>query len=555
MNRRKFIRNLSYGGAGTMMLGGIPIKAMSQKGLLDLAAMAESTDNVLVFIQLHGGNDTLNTLIPISQYSNYYNIRSNIAIDEPGSDLSNPRPNSYINLDDTIDDDKKVGLHPEMIGIKEMYDNGLVAVVQNVGYQGMNLSHFEGRDLVFMGADGVDENAHSSGWMGRFLNATYPNYPDAYPSTTHPDPLGIELSGTQSLAYHREEGIPIGLYFNSPNGFHSLINSVGLENDPKIVEMNSHAGYELDYIKEFEIKSNDYADSIKKAYDAGNNLETYPDLYPKSCPPEYKNNPLSPQFKTIARLLSGGIKTRIFLCRMGGFDTHADQVERDLPHLGQHAALLHHLSESVKAFYDDLGKLGVRDKVMSMTFTEFGRRAYSNDSLGTDHGTSTPVFLFGDGVVPGVYKKNADLSPENLAKHGGNLQVDTDYRNIYVDVVKNWFGASQSALDDVGWNNEFLGLGIVTGVKDIPIGKNGGPIKIFPNPVQADCKVEFILKGNNQYALVVFNLEGKRIYEAKGNGQYGINHETLNAEDFKTGKYIVQVRSGGDVFTTSLIKQ
>ena len=322
MNRRKFLRNLSYGGAGAMMLGGVPIKALSGQKIMELASLAGSTDSVLVFIQLHGGNDALNTLVPISQKTRYYEIRANLALPDYGT-------HAFINLDDSLDDAAKVGLHPEMLAIKDMYDAGKVAVIQNVGYENMNGSHFEGRDVVFMGTDGEHERAYESGWMGRFLDYTYPDYPDSYPSSTYPDPLGIELSGTQSLAYHREDGIPVGLAFNSPGGFHNLIKSVGV--DAPTVFPGTHAGDEIRYIMQFEEKSHQYADRIKDVYDAGSNAIDYPDSFPRYAPKEYINNSLAPQLKTIARLLSGGIKTRIFLCRIGGFDTHGDQVVKDEP--------------------------------------------------------------------------------------------------------------------------------------------------------------------------------------------------------------------------------
>lgn len=548
MDRRKFIRNLSYSGTGAMVLGGIPIKAMSGQTLFDLGAMANNTDSVLVFIQLHGGNDALNTLVPVSQYNRYYEIRANIAIPQSGDF-------SYINLDPSLDDNVQVGLHPEMGAIKEMYDQGKVAVVQNVGYPRMNGSHFEGRDLVFMGADGETEGSYNSGWMGRFLDHTYPGYPDSYPSSTFPDPLGIELSGTQSLAYHREEGIPIGLAFNNPNGFYDLISSVGVE--PPIINVDSHAGDELRYIMEFEKKNNQYAERLRDVYNSGSNSSvTYPENYPNFAPKEYLDNHLAPQLKLIARLLKGGIKTRIFLCRIGGFDTHGDQVVKDEPWLGLHAALMYHLSEGVKAFYDDMAALGVDSKVLSMTFTEFGRRAYSNDSLGTDHGTSTPVLLFGTGLNAGVYGQNPSLAEEDLP--GGNLKYNIDYRQIYTSVVQDWFGADNAAMQATGfdgWIDQKLPLIKTSGVDDIAYRKNGAQLKIVPNPVQANFSIEFFLKKQSQYALKIFNVEGKRIYESDGSGLYGVNKLELNASDFKTGKYIVQVRGGGEVFTSTLIKR
>ena len=547
MNRRKFIRNISFSGAGAVMLGGVPVKALSGKSLFELAALANNTDSVLVFIQLHGGNDALNTLIPVSQYDRYYEIRANLAIPQSGD-------YAYRELDPNLAELSRVGVHPEMLAIKEMYDEGKVAVIQNVGYPSMNLSHFEGRDLVFMGADGENERLYSSGWMGRFLDHTYPGYPDSYPSSTYPDPLGIELSGTQSLAYHRKEGIPIGLAFNSPNGFYNLINSVGVE--PPVKFPDSYAGEEIKYIMEFEKKNNQYSERIRDVYNAGSNSKTYPDAYERYAPPEYINNPLAPQLKTIARLLAGGIKTRIFLCRIGGFDTHGDQVVKDNPWLGLHAALMYHLSEGVKAFYDDMKDLGVDHKVLSMTFTEFGRRAYSNDSLGTDHGTSTPVLLFGTGLNAGVYGQNPSLAEEDLP--GGNLKYNIDYRQIYTSVVQDWFGADDAAMKATGfdsWIGEKLPLIKTTGVDTTPYQKNGGRLKIVPNPVVKGCKLEFFLKKQGEFSVSIFNTEGKRVYEAARKGVYGMNNVDINASGLKQGNYVVQVRSGKEVYSSTLIKK
>jgi uncharacterized protein (DUF1501 family) len=132
-------------------------------------------DKFLIFVQLHGGNDALNTLIPLDQYNEYYNFRPNIAIPDHGQ-------RKFINVDETLQLADQVGLHPDMIGFKALYDEGKATIVQNVGYPDMNMSHFRGRDIVFMGGDAGDY--FSSGWMGRFLDHEYPGYPDAYPDET-----------------------------------------------------------------------------------------------------------------------------------------------------------------------------------------------------------------------------------------------------------------------------------------------------------------------------------------------------------------------------------
>ncbi len=549
MKRRDFIRRLSYTGAGAVMLGGVPIHAMQGKGLFQLAAANSNNDNVLVFIQLHGGNDALNTLVPVAQYDEYYNLRPNLA-------LLSSSDRGYKELDASLADAFRVGVHPEMIATKSMYDAGNVAVVQNVGYPNMNLSHFRGRDIVFMGGDAQSD--YESGWMGRFLDHTYPGYPDAYPNDDMPDPLGIELSGTQSLAFHTETSIPNGLSFYSPEGFFELINSTGnYQTQPPIVFPDSHAGDELRYIMEFEAKNNQYAPRLRDVYNAGSNTASveYPDAYPRYAPKAHKNNPLTPQLRLIARLLSGGIKTRIFLVRIGGFDTHGEQVEPGEPSLGMHAALLYHLSEAVKAFYDDLNGQGMDDKVLSMTFTEFGRRAYSNDSYGTDHGTSTPVLLFGTGLNAGIHGVNPDLTD----LQGGNLKYNIDYRQIYTSVVQDWFGASDEALISTGFN-EWVGnkLDLIkgaTGTHETINSKDSGKLSVYPNIVSSDFKLQFFLEKTAPVKAYVYSVEGKRVLSAEIEGRYGVNRIPLNAASLSAGKYVVQVRAGNKFFTASFVKK
>ncbi|MFW5657712.1 MAG: DUF1501 domain-containing protein, partial [Bacteroidota bacterium] len=472
MQRRNFLKNLA---ASSVMMAGFPLRTLAGNEELKRIAAAASNDHVLIFVQLHGGNDGLNTVVPISQYNEYYNLRPNIAIPDFGT-------RKYINLDNTVPEANQVGLHPDMIGFKELYDQGKGTIVQNVGYENMNLSHFRGRDIVFMGG-GYDDYYHS-GWMGRFLDYEYPGYPDDYPNATMPDPIGIELGNRQSLAFHRENGIPIGFNVQGPEEFYNLITGVGV--DPPILFPDSHAGDELRYLMEFEKKSNQFAERLKNVYDNGSNSPNvdYPETYPLNAPGRFINNPLTGQLKLIARLLSGGCKTRIFMCRIGLFDTHAEQVEKFDSTMGGHAALLYHLSAAIKAFQDDLANLGLEEKVLTMTFTEFGRRAYSNASYGTDHGTATPVFLFGPGLKGGIYGTNPDLTDLN----NGNLKYAIDYRQVYTSIVQDWFGATDEAMEATRfseWTDKKLDL--IAGVTSRgPEYRNTGESKLkgcYPNPV------------------------------------------------------------------------
>jgi len=545
MKRRHFIRNVAYGSAAGLTLGGVPLNLLAGNPALKQMAADSVNDKVLVFIQMHGGNDGLNTLIPISQYDDYYNLRPNIAIKHTGT-------RSYLEVDNTVEENARVGLHPEMLAFKQMYDQEKVAIIQNVGYPDMNLSHFRGRDVVFMGGDESGNNNYQSGWMGRYLDNIYPGYPDAYPSETMEDPIGIELSGTLSLAFHRENGIPIGLNIGSPEQFYQLINSVGV--DPPIAFPDSHAGDELRYIMEFEKKSNQYAGRLKEVYDAGSNSGVeYPEVYPYASP--IRANNLSSQLKLIARLIKGGVKTKIFLCRIGGFDTHGEQVVENDPSLGVHAALLHNLSGAVKAFYDDLANLGIDDKVLSLTFTEFGRRAKSNASYGTDHGTATPVFVFGTQLNNGIYGVNPSLKVEDMNNY--NLVYNIDYRRIYTSVIQDWFEGDNDALIQTGfdqWVDDKLHIVNTTGISDYTPGTNPTSLLVYPNPVQDQLHIQVQLELRGEVSLQVIHAAGRKVKSLQGEGIFGPNSFGMDVSDLENGMYHLQMIHRGTSYSSKFLK-
>ena len=523
---------MAYGSAAGITLGGVPLSMLAANPALKQLAAESNNDKVLVFIQLHGGNDGLNTLIPISQYSDYYNLRPNIAIKHTGT-------RSYIEVDETVEENARIGLHPDMLPFKEMYDENKVAIIQNVGYPDMNLSHFRGRDVVFMGGDESGATDYHSGWMGRYLDNIYPGYPDAYPSDSMKDPIGIELSGTLSLAFHREAGIPIGLNIGSPEQFHQLISSVGV--NPPIAFPGSHAGEELKYIMEFEKKSNQYAGRLKNVYDAASESSVdYRNGYPYASPGRANN--LASQLKLIARLLAGGSKTKIFLCRIGGFDTHGEQVESYDSSLGHHASLLYNMSTAVQDFYTDLKNRGIDERVLSLSFTEFGRRAYSNDSYGTDHGTATPVFVFGTQLNNGIYGVNPGLKPDDL--HHGNLVYNIDYRQIYTSIIQDWFEGDNDALIKTGfadWVDTKLPIVATTGVGDYTPGKNPTSLQLYPNPVQDVVHVQYNLEFRGEVTLHVIDNAGRKVKSTQQQGSFGPNTLTWNVSELKEGLYHLQM--------------
>jgi uncharacterized protein (DUF1501 family) len=517
------------------MLAGLPVRLLENNPDLEEAALAASNENILILIQQHGGNDGLNCIVPINQYSTYLQLRPNIAIPNQGA-------RQLINLDRTLLLDDQVGIHPDMTAFKQMYEQGMSSVVPNVGFENMNLSHFRGRDIMFMGGGSGDY--FNSGWMGRLMDYNYPDYPNSYPNSQMLDPIALEIGNSMSLAFHRENGIPIGFSIDSPEAFYNLINGVGAA--PPIAFPDSHAGEELRYLMEFEKKSNQYASRLKEVYTKGSNTAsvTYPSTYPFSAPLTAISNPLSGQLRLIARLLKGGCKTRIFMCRIGGFDTHANQVEKFDTTMGTHAALIYHLFGAVKAFYDDLKGLGLDEKVLSMTFTEFGRRVYSNASYGSDHGTAFPVFLFGKGLKPGIGGKNPNLSDLS----GGNLKYKVDYRQVYTTVVKDWFGASDEALAATkfnDWINKRLNLFNWTGIDDLVADTESSSLyDCMPNPASDLVRFSFYLDHSSNVKLSLFNLNGNKVADIiNESGYYGRTEVSYDVSRLPSGIYIYKIET------------
>lgn len=549
MKRRKFLKGLATATAAPVVLNSVPMQALAQNSELQkvMASLDEDNDRVLVLIQLHGGNDGLNMVVPIDQYSKYYNLRPNIGISDTGN-------RQYINLDDTLPIENQVGLHPDMQGIKDLYDQGNAAIVQAVAYDNMNQSHFRSRDIWFMGGDYDDYIG--SGWMGRYLDHLYPGYPDAYPTTAMPDPLGIEIGNSVSLAFHRAEGIPTAISLQNPEQFHDLITSVGV-NPPESIT-DTYYGEELKWIMDIEKKSNQYAGRLLEVYENGSNTPgvIYPESYHQPVTVDrFKTNGLSAQLKTIARMIKGGSKTKIFLCRMGGFDTHAFQVEAFNPSFGIHATLLYYISSAVKAFMDDLKGLGLDDRVMGLTFSEFGRRAASNGSYGTDHGTAAPMILFGKGVKAGVVGTNPDLDDLD----GGNIKHQHDYRQVFTTVLQDWMCASSSALDDTLFS-DFADqkLPLVenpVGLDDYSYGQKAALLSCFPNPVKSTTTLKYEVQRGAEITISIHESNGRLVRTIKSEhhmpGEY---EEEVNLSDLPKGNYIYKLESKFSKLAKLLLK-
>jgi uncharacterized protein (DUF1501 family) len=569
MKRRNFIRKISLA-AIPFTLGGIPIRLMAENSLTRMAEQS-TNDRVLIILQLHGGNDGLNSIIPVEAYDLYYRWRANIAI---------PAKNSLrkmIPLDSTLPSDAQVGLHPDMLAMKDLYDRGRMTVVQGVSYKNNNGSHFRGRDISFMG--GSFDDYFSSGWVGRYLQQEFAPqvYPNDFPNAEMKDPLAIELGSDVSLIFHQEGNIPTSISLNDPQAFANLVEELegfideGIDprGKPPTALTNSPYGKELNWILGLEDKSEDYAARLYEVYkNSPVSSVTYPERYPFNAPKNSLKNELTPQLQLIARLLDGGgpglgVKTKVFLIKLGGFDTHAEQVESYDPTMGHHAALMYHISSAMKAFQDDLKARGLEDRVLTVTTSEFGRRIRANGSYGTDHGTGAPVMIFGKGVQPGVVGKVPDLNEENV-------EMQYDYRQIYANLLRDWM-----LVDEVKINNDIffkdfingpkeegtgnyeplpLATQIISGVQENFIADRFSLENCYPNPANEYTTIQFKMNNANHVDLLIKDIQGRTLKsilnEERTEGTHSVK---ADVSDLPTGIYFYQLKTGFFQETKKLI--
>lgn len=551
MERRRFLKSLATLGVAPVLLNGIPVRVMANSMATQLTC-AEVNDRVLVVVQLHGGNDGLNMVVPLNQLSTYNTLRPNIALPNTGA-----RP--LITLDSTLAATKQVGLNAEMTAFKSLYDQGKLALLQNSGYANNNKSHFKAKDDWLTGSDST--NGYNSGWMGRFLNNQYPNYPQDFPNTFMPDPLGLELGSTSvSLAFHRDTGGSTALAMKGdPSGYYSLVSSVG--GPVPTVIPTTHYGDKLQRIINTQESSNNYAQRIDQVYQNGTNSSavTYPLTYHTTGVPRY-NNELSPQLKTVARLISGGSKTKIFWVRITGFDTHVNQNDVTDPSQGTHAILMYHLTQAIKAFHDDLAAQGLEDRVTTVTFSEFGRRAAENGSNGTDHGTFAPMFVVGKHVNAGVLGDNADLG--NLQNNDLN-RLDHDYRQVFTTLMQDWLGADNTSLAEMNFqafSNQKLPL--ITSQEVVPTSCYLTPLPVTLSGFEAIAQTDHSVRCNwfttqelNSKSFVIERSQDGEVFEgleelpAAGNSQDTRAYEFVDTAPFMGISYyrLKQIDINGQV--------
>jgi uncharacterized protein (DUF1501 family) len=517
MERRSFLYHSCAAAAGaSFTLKGMPLNTAPQKSFLEALSFNGNPENrVLVLIELNGGNDGINTFIPLDQYSNLSKFRRNLLIPE----------RNVLRLQGT----QANGLHPSMVPIQKMYNDGLISVVQNVGYPEQDYSHFRSSD-IWMSASDADVNIEN-GWAGRYLEQRYPGFPTGYPSDANPDPLAIQLGAVMSLALVGSQW-PMGMAITDPKAYYEFVNSV-VEPAPE-----GFFGDELEYIRLVTQQAQQYFKSVKGAADKGRNQST---LYP----PDEKNY-LADQLKIVAQLIKGGLKTPIYICTLHGFDTHSEQINPSgNPLEGNHAELLQMLSEAIFAFQDDLKLMGIDDRVVGMTFSEFGRTIGSNGSFGTDHGAAAPLFVFGKAVNPGIIGKNPQV-PTKLGE-SDDLPMENDFRAIYTTILKDWFGLEQPE-SILGQKFPILPIfkSISTPTRDLQTVESFD-LNLRPNPFRESSTISLQTNGG-QVSIRLLDGLGK-VVQTVAEGYYpaGSHQFVLQRQNLPMGQYYCQVSVNGTI--------
>jgi uncharacterized protein (DUF1501 family) len=419
--RREFLRTSVLGGALTWTVPAFllntfaALQADAADSATQIATGKDST--ILVVLQMAGGNDGLNTLVPFSN-DDYHRARPKLGLD--GKDV--------LKLNDEL------ALHGSLTGFKELYDGGNLSIIQGIGYPNPNRSHFRSTEIWQTASD--SEKYESYGWLGRFFDN----------ACAGADPtVGVSIGRQMPQSFAAKA--PKGVSLENPNSYRFMTSERGgrgaaseesyrkLNEADEAMQMEAgadansggsinaihgahgHAGSALDFLERTAMDAQVSSDKIRAVSAKVDNKATYP------------QSQLANGLKLVARLIGGGLPTRVYYVSQGGYDTHTNQA-------GTQPRLLKDLGDSVKAFTEDMKTQGNLSRVLVMTFSEFGRRVTENASGGTDHGAAAPMFIIGQKVKAGLFGKYPSLAPGDLAN--GDLKYNVDFRSVYAGVLEGW---------------------------------------------------------------------------------------------------------------------
>ena len=420
--RREFLRTGLLGGSLCWTMPAFLSRTMQSLHAEADGALVQGVTgrdgNILVVLQLAGGNDGLNTVIPLGN-DEYRKSRPTIGVPEA----------SILKLD------PQTGLHPSLSGLASAYQEGHLAVVQGVGYPNPNRSHFRSTEIW---ATAVDSNKSSNtGWIGRYFDNACSGC-DAS--------VGIAMASQMPQAL--TASVPKGVLYQGGGGGGKKKNkksggakaeadgSMMMEEDDDAGQAGGSIGMlngpgnlgklsALDFLERTEMDAKVSQQEIAQASGKAKNSVPYP------------GTRLGQNFAMVSRLIAGGMPTRIYYLSLGGFDTHTQQA-------GAHERLLKEMGDAVAAFLNDLKAQGNLGRVSLMTFSEFGRRVKENASGGTDHGAAAPMFLAGGGIKSGLLGQMPSLSPQDL--FDGDVKYNTDFRSVYATVLEKHLGVKSAGI-------------------------------------------------------------------------------------------------------------
>jgi uncharacterized protein (DUF1501 family) len=417
--RREFLRTTVLGGALSYTVPAFLANTFSalQASAADSATqIATGKDaSILVILQMAGGNDGLNTVVP---YSNDFYHRA--------------RPNLGLQSKDILKINDDIGLHSSLSGFKDLYDAGCLSIIQGIGYPNPNRSHFRSTEIWQTASD--SETFEKYGWVGRYFDNACKGcdptvgvsigrqMPQAFAAKS---PTGVSLENPQSYRYITDERGMSGEIEESYRKLNEPDKAMMTENGGAnsgdtigtIHGTTHHTGSALDFLERTALDAQVSSDKILAISNKVQNKANYP------------GSALASSLKLVARLIGGGLPTRIYYVSQGGYDTHTNQVPTQ-------QRLLRELGDSVKAFTEDMNAQGNMGRVMIMTFSEFGRRVTENANNGTDHGAAAPMFVIGEKVKAGLLGKYPSLAPTDLLN--GDIKYNVDFRSVYAGVLESW---------------------------------------------------------------------------------------------------------------------
>ena len=506
MKRRQFLKTSSLAATVPIFINGMAVSAMANSTIF--SAINGESDRVLVLIQLIGGNDGLNMLVPLDGYDNLANLRNNIIV--PESEL--------LSLEDSV------ALHPNLTGLKSVYEDGKMTFIQSVGYPDQNRSHFRSTDIWTNGV--ASDDFSTRGWLGRHFDVNNPTFPEGYPNEDCPDPFAIAI-GSQASQTCQGMGGNYSMAITDPNNLNPLAAGSG-DQVP-----NTPYGDELAFLRLAIEQTNAYGEVVTAAANAGTNMVDYPE-----------DNALAQKLKNVALLISGGLQTKVYVVTLGGFDTHANQVEEGSPTTGEHAVLLATLSSAIEAFQNDLVAMDLDNRVIGMTFSEFGRRIRSNASLGTDHGDAAPLLVFGSCVNPGIVGDNPVIGGDDVSNQAG-VDMQFNFRNVYGSILMDWFGVEETTVQNVLIEDfeymPILNPCIVDSTFTKPI-TTTVQITAAPNPFSQATTLSFVCQ-NEYVQLVVVNSLGQTVAKLiEKTLPAGKQEISFNAQNLPAGNYYYKLR-------------